>query len=84
MRIWLGSTTASWQQAADGPGGKPITIFESGAILLYLARKCGKFLPSDPHQEFETLQWLMFQMGGIGPIFGQIHHFNRAAQERVP
>ena len=67
-----------------GPGGKSITIFESGAILIYLARKCGKFLPSDPHQEYETLQWLMFQMGGIGPIFGQVHHFKRAAQEQVP
>jgi GST-like protein len=61
-----------------------VTIFESGAILIYLARKCGRFLPSDPRDEIETLQWLMFQMGGIGPIFGQVHHFKRAAKEPVP
>jgi len=69
---------------SDGPDGKPISIFESGAILIYLARKCGRFLPSDPREEIETLQWLMFQMGGIGPIFGQVHHFKRAAKEPVP
>jgi len=69
---------------SDGPDGKPISIFESGAILIYLARKCGQFLPSDPREEIETLQWLMFQMGGIGPIFGQVHHFKRAAKEPVP
>lgn len=68
----------------DGPDGAPITVFESGAILIYLARKSGQFLPSEPRAEYETLQWLMFQMGGIGPIFGQVHHFNRAAKERVP
>ena len=68
----------------NGPDGEPITLFESGAILIYLARKCGRFLPSEPRAEYETLQWLMFQMGGIGPIFGQVHHFNRAAKERVP
>jgi GST-like protein len=69
---------------SDGPDGKPITVFESGAILIYLARKSGKFLPSEPRAEYETLQWLMFQMGGIGPIFGQVHHFKRAAKEQVP
>jgi len=68
----------------DGPGGRPITIFESGAILIYLAEKAGRFLPTDPHQRFEVLQWLMFQMGGVGPIFGQVHHFRRAASEQVP
>lgn len=68
----------------DGPDEKPITVFESGAILIYLARKCGKFLPNNAHDEYETLQWLMFQMGGIGPIFGQVHHFKRAAKEDVP
>jgi GSH-dependent disulfide-bond oxidoreductase len=69
---------------SDGPGGAPIRIFESGAILIYLARKSGKFLPSDERDEIETLQWLMFQMGGIGPTFGQVHHFKRAAKEPVP
>ena len=68
----------------DGPDGAPISVFESGAILIYLARKSGQFLPREPRAEYETLQWLMFQMGGIGPIFGQVHHFNRAAKERVP
>lgn len=69
---------------SHGPGGAPITVFESGAILIYLARKCGRFLPAEPRAEYETLQWLMFQMGGIGPIFGQVHHFKRAAKEQVP
>ena len=69
---------------SDGPDGKPITVFESGAILIYLARKCGKFLPHDARGEMETLQWLMLQMGGIGPTFGQVHHFKRAAKEAVP
>jgi GST-like protein len=69
---------------SDGPGGASITVFESGACLIYLARKCGKFLPAEPRAEFETLQWLMWQMGGVGPIFGQVHHFKRAAPENVP
>ncbi len=69
---------------SDGPGGKPITLFESGAMLIYLAEKTGRFLPEEPHQRYETIQWLMFQMGGIGPIFGQVHHFKRAAKEQVP
>ena len=69
---------------SDGPGGKPITLFESGAMLIYLAEKTGRFLPQDPHKRYETIQWLMFQMGGIGPIFGQVHHFKRAAKEQVP
>jgi len=68
----------------DGPDGKPIALFESGAILIYLARKTGQLLPGEPHAEFETLQWLMWQMGGVGPIFGQVHHFKRAAKEAVP
>ncbi len=68
----------------EGPGGKPFTLFESGAILLYLAEKAGRFLPTDPVDRYETIQWLMFQMGGIGPIFGQVHHFLRAAKEEVP
>jgi len=69
---------------SDGPGGKPLTLFESGAILIYLAEKTGKFLPKDPAARYIVLQWLMFQMGGVGPIFGQVHHFLRAAPEPVP
>ena len=69
---------------ADGPDGKPITLFESGAILIYLAEKTGRFLSADPHVRYVTLQWLMFQMGGVGPMFGQAHHFLRFAPEPVP
>lgn len=69
---------------SDGPGGAPITVFESGAILIYLAEKFGQFLPAEPVARMEVIQWLMFQMGGIGPIFGQVHHFLRAAKEKVP
>ncbi len=69
---------------SDGPGGAPITVFESGAILIYLAEKFGRFLPTEPVARMEVIQWLMFQMGGIGPIFGQVHHFLRAAKEKVP
>ena len=58
------------------PGGEPIALFESGAILMYLAEKTGQFLPQDPAQRFQALQWLMFQMGGIGPMFGQVGFFN--------
>ncbi len=60
----------------NGPGGEPIALFESGAILMYLAEKTGQFLPQDPAQRFQALQWLMFQMGGIGPMFGQVGFFN--------
>jgi len=67
-----------------GPDGWPITLIESGAILLYLAAKTGKFLPSCDRGKFEALQWLMFQMGGVGPMFGQTHHFLRFAPEPVP
>jgi GSH-dependent disulfide-bond oxidoreductase len=63
----------------DGPGGKPIKIFESGAILIYLAEKTGKLLPSEPHVRSLALQWLMFQMGGIGPMFGQLGFFHKFA-----
>jgi GST-like protein len=63
----------------DGPGGKPITIFESGAILMYLAEKSGKFMPADPAQKYEVLQWLFFQVTGIGPSFGQFVHFKMFA-----
>ncbi len=66
-----------------GPDGKPISVFESGAILLYLAAKTGKFLPTTDRQKFEVLQWLMFQMGGVGPMIGQTHHFRLYAPEKV-
>ena len=68
----------------DGPKGKKITLFESGAILIYLADKTGKFLTKDAHDRYIVLQWLMFQMGGVGPMFGQAHHFMRAAKEQMP
>jgi GST-like protein len=63
----------------NGPGGKPLPLFESGAILVYLAEKTGQFLPADPARRYETLQWLMFQMGGIGPFFGQVGFFVKFA-----
>jgi GSH-dependent disulfide-bond oxidoreductase len=67
----------------DGPDGKPMALFESGAILLYLASKYGKFLPRTDRQKFEVLQWLMFQMGGVGPMLGQAHHFRVFAPEKI-
>ena len=66
-----------------GPDGKPMALFESGAILLYLASKYGKFLPRTDRQKFEVLQWLMFQMGGVGPMLGQAHHFRVFAPEKI-
>jgi len=63
----------------QGPGGKPLALFESGAILVYLAEKTGRFMPQDAAGRYETLQWLMFQMGGIGPMFGQLGFFNKFA-----
>jgi GST-like protein len=68
----------------QGPEGGPYPLFESGAILMYLAWKTGKFFPTRITEQFETIQWLMFQMGGVGPFFGQVHHFLRAAPEPVP
>jgi GST-like protein len=68
----------------EGPDGRPMSLFESGAILVYLAGKTGRFLPADVRGKYVALQWLMFQMGGVGPMFGQLHHFLRAAKEEVP
>ncbi len=67
-----------------GPDGKPIHLMESGAILLYLASKTGKFLPKSDRAKFEALEWLMFQMGGVGPMLGQAHHFRVFAPEKIP
>jgi GST-like protein len=66
----------------DGPGGQPIAMMESGAILIYLADKTGKYFPAS--SKYQVLQWLMFQMGGVGPMFGQAHHFMRAKKDEIP
>ena len=67
----------------DGPDGQPISLFESGAILVYLAGKTGRFLPASDRERYEVLQWLMFQMGGVGPMLGQAHHFRIYAPEKI-
>ena len=67
----------------QGPDGKPISLFESGAILVYLAGKTGRFLPKSDRAKYEVLQWLMFQMGGVGPMLGQTHHFRLYAPEKI-
>ena len=69
---------------SDGPDGKPMSMFESGAMLLYLASKTGKFLPENIRDRWAMLQWLMFQMGGVGPMLGQAHHFLVYAPEKIP
>jgi GST-like protein len=69
---------------SDGPGGAPLQMMESRAILIYLADKSGRLLPAAGCERYAVLEWLMFQMGGVGPMFGQVHHFLRAAKEPVP
>ncbi len=69
---------------SEGPDGKPISLMESGAILLYLASKTGQFLPADTRGRWAVTEWLMFQMASVGPMFGQCHHFLRAAKEQIP
>jgi GST-like protein len=68
----------------DGPGGQPISVFESGAILQYLGRKTGQFYPADERARLEVDQWLFWQMGGFGPMLGQTHHFRIYAPEKIP
>ena len=68
---------------SDGPGGEPISLFESGAILVYLAAKTGRLLPADVRGKYVALQWLMFQMGGVGPMLGQAHHFRLYAPQKI-
>ena len=68
----------------DGPGGRPYSLFESGAILLYLAEKTGRLMPPETRARYDVVQWLMFQMGNIGPMLGQAHHFRHYAPEQLP
>jgi len=68
----------------DSPGGQPFSVFESGAILIYLADKTGRFLPAEPHARSEVLEWLLFQVGTVGPMLGQAHHFRAYAREKIP
>src|SRR5215216_3170227 len=68
----------------EGPDGEPISVFESGAILIYLAEKTGEFLPSSPREKYQVLQWLMFQVSSVGPMLGQAHHFRGYAPDEIP
>ncbi len=69
---------------SDGPDGAPVSVFESGAILIYLAEKTGQLMPKSPRGRIKALEWLMFQMGGVGPMLGQAHHFRLYAPEKIP
>lgn len=69
---------------SEGPGGTAISVFESGAILFYLAEKAGQFLPKDVRGRYRVMEWLMFQMGGVGPMLGQAHHFRHYAKDQHP
>jgi GST-like protein len=69
---------------SEGPDGRPLSLFESGAILMYLAEKSGRFMPGETRGRYQVIQWLMFQMGGIGPMLGQAHHFRQYAPEPIP
>lgn len=68
----------------DGPGGESLRVFESGAVLWYLAEKSSKFLPKDEKEKYETLSWLFMQVGSVGPMMGQLHHFGKYAEEKIP
>ncbi len=68
----------------EGPDGEPVSIFESGAIMIYLAEKTGRLMPTDPRGRLRVMEWLMFQMGTVGPMLGQVHHFRRYAPEKIP
>lgn len=68
----------------DGPDGEPVSVFESGAIMIYLAEKAGRLIPADPRGRLRVLEWLMLQMGTVGPMLGQAHHFRQYAPERIP
>lgn len=68
----------------EGPGGRPVTLFQSGAILIYLADKAQRLLPREPRPYYAVMEWLMFQMGDVGPMFGQANHFRKFAKEKVP
>lgn len=68
----------------DGPAGQPVSVFESGAIMIYLAEKTGELMPRDPRGRLRVLEWLMFQMGTVGPMLGQVHHFRRYAPQKIP
>jgi GSH-dependent disulfide-bond oxidoreductase len=68
----------------DGPGGKPLSLFESGAILIYLAEKTGRFMPQDPAGRYRVIEWVLFQAANIGPMLGQTHHFRSKAREVIP
>lgn len=84
LRISPNNRIPAIVDTAPAGGGEPISIFESGAILLYLAEKTGKFLPSNLYERFGVLQWLFWQMGGLGPMAGQNHHFTQYAPEKIP